>query len=119
MAIAFHCQCGKTFKADEDCGGMTGKCDRCGRRFVVPALVDVGDDRLPLSFLAATVPDSSPLPDQPMSAQASSPAWRDPIIMYGAGVPILFLLIFFAFIAGANYPRDPGRQAVQELKSRT
>jgi hypothetical protein len=49
MAIAFHCKCGKKFKADIDCAGMTGHCDWCGREWVVPPVCDIGDEELALT----------------------------------------------------------------------
>jgi hypothetical protein len=114
MAIAFHCQCGKKFTAERDCVGMQGRCDRCRRKFVVPTMS--AED----TMLALTESWEAPVVDSQehakgTTAPASSPAWRDPIIVYSAGPAILVLLLFFAFVAGSNFPRESRPQSVQAL----
>ncbi len=118
MAITFHCQCGKKFRADQDCAGKRAQCDRCHRKFVVPSVCEADVDEIALTP-ASSWPSTSPTElSQPASAQLGRPAWQDPIILYGAGIPLLFLLVFLGYVAGAGSSREPRPGEVQALESK-
>jgi hypothetical protein len=116
MAIAFHCQCGKKFTAEQDCAGMRGRCDRCRRKFVVPS-PGVEDTMLALTESWEAPAIGSREHTKGATAPVSLPVWRDPIIVFSAGPAVLVLLLFVAFVAGSNFPRESRKQRVQTLTS--
>ena len=117
--ITFHCQCGKKFRADDDCAGQRAQCDRCHRKFVVPKLSEIDIDQIALTLASSWPSTSPPEPSKQAPTQsASRAALQDPIIRYGAGIPLLFLLVFFGHVVGAGSSREPRRHEFQALASK-
>ena len=119
MVITFHCQCGKKFRADDDCAGQRAQCDRCHRKFVVPKLSEIDIDQIALTPASSWPSTSPPEPSKQAPTQfASRAALQDPIIRYGAGIPLLFLFVFFGHVVGAGSSREPRRHEFQALPSK-
>ncbi len=102
MSITAHCTCGKKFKARDEYAGRRAICTVCRREFVfplpiapkqVPPLVEPNPS--PASVVEQVIAEENP------SLQGSRPWWKDKIIVYGGGVPLLGLAVFLGFLAWA------------------
>jgi hypothetical protein len=116
MAIAFQCECGKEFNAKNELAGKRARCPQCRREFRIPnessfarigpttsvgpaatAYSDVPpvmSDRLREDILQGTQDANA---SEPLAG--ARPAWRDPILLYGGGIPLLILLLFVGYVA--------------------
>jgi hypothetical protein len=116
MPIVFNCKCGKEFNAKDDYAGKRARCPQCRREFRIPNQSTFGPVELTTS---ATLPQSTPsnMPpvltvevgddvvqrmeeaEPPESGSGNRPVWRDPILLYGGGIPLLALVVFFGYVA--------------------
>lgn len=126
MAIAFTCECGQVLRANDGHAGRRVICPTCRREIVVP--VPTGPDQATpvvkpeppsfpairvdlrdLAFLRAEDPQQ-PLshapthvdqdePEQGASPEGARPWWKDPIIVFGWGTPLLGLVAFLGYVA--------------------
>jgi hypothetical protein len=89
MAIRAVCECGKKFEAKDEYEGRRAICPSCKREFVFQrAGIPIFQDVLELP---------PPLPEP------SRRFWKDPIIIYGWGTPLLALLLFGCYLV---WPRN-------------
>ena len=99
MAITFTCQCGKQFQAGFEYGGKRAKCPACKREFTFPVPGAEKRERTPEPPPLPTIRTDEEKPTQLESTEVHRPWWKDPIIVYGGGTPLLFLVMFFGYVA--------------------
>jgi formylglycine-generating enzyme len=116
MAIVFSCQCGKDFNAKDELAGKRARCPQCRREFRVPKESIFGPVELTTSdslspSASSTIPPVLPVQvaddavpgmeeaERMESVSVSRPVWRDPLLLYGGGIPLLGLLVFFGYVA--------------------
>jgi hypothetical protein len=134
MAIVFSCPCGKDFNAEDELAGKRARCPQCECEFRIPNRSTFGPIEPTTSVVQPAAKPSKVPPVMPIqfsddviqrmedagrmeAASESRAVWRDPIILYGAGIPILFLLIFLGYVAGASSAKTPSPMGVQNLAS--
>ena len=102
MSITAQCECGKKFKARDEYGGRRAICTVCRREFVFP-LPSTPEQLPPL-----VEPNPSPSPasvveqvsaEEKAPPQGSRPWWKDKIIVFGGGAPLLGLVVFSGYVA--------------------
>jgi hypothetical protein len=103
MAITAVCACGKKFSATDEYEGLRAICPACKREFIfqrggIPVFEQV-TELPPLPSIQTNDDDDQYQQETPEVSEAPQRFWKDPIIVFGWGTPILALLAFCGYLA--------------------
>src|SRR5271165_3675050 len=97
MPITFACQCGKQLCARDDLASRRVACPTCNDELVVPT-----------PWVESPVQSGSEPPPFPKAvmlselsteqAKRKNSLWMDPVVVFGAAIPSLILIAFFAYL---------------------
>ncbi len=114
MTIKAQCACGKKFQAKDEYEGRRAICPSCKREFIlqavgIPVFEEVTD--LPPPPIKTDGKDDPNQPTANLTPPHSPPFWRDPIIVFGWGMPVWALFAFFGYMAWTHaQPNQPVAQ---------
>ena len=101
MPIVFNCACGKKFSARDAHAGKRARCLACQREILIPLKSaqeqpPPAREHTPPPSVATPVKQNEP--EQETPPRGSRPWWRDPIIVFGWGAPLLVLVVFLGYV---------------------
>jgi hypothetical protein len=110
VPIEITCECGKLFRAKDEYAGRRAVCPACKREFIIQ--VPIASKPQARTEARPVVPAGFELvePEQEEPPPVTRPWWRDPIIVYGGGIPLLALVVFFGYIV-SPYVRTQAKRA--------
>jgi hypothetical protein len=115
MAIKAVCECGKKFEAKDEYEGRRAICPSCKREFVfqrggIPIFQEIVEPP-PLLPIRVEDDDDQCLPEPTPRPEPSRPFWKDPIVVFGWGTPMLALVAFCVYVSWPQaQPKHPVAQ---------
>jgi hypothetical protein len=113
MAIIYACVCGRICSAEDSHAGRRIRCDHCGAEVDIPLKDGVGPvEKMsgPKSLFMPSAIDERKIKDGP---EVGRSLWRNPIICFGVGMSLSFLLLLLGYVVWYQLQKD-GPNPVQD-----